>query len=157
MPTSDARTHTLRHLVATIAFRATVALRGFPGEAVSTPVADGVRTPLELLAHLADLMHWSALLVRGEGLPRRAVDASWEAAEARFYEGLAALDAALVAGIAPDADVDPLIQGPFADALTHVGQLLLMRRLAGAPAPAQGYPRAEVVVGVVGPDQTVLD
>jgi len=156
MPSTDARTELLRHLVATIAFRATVALRGFPEAATATPPADGARTPVELLVHLADLMQWSALLVRGEGRPQRAVDGSWQAAEARLYAGLAALDAALVAGIAPDADVDALLQGPLADALTHVGQLLLMRRLAGAPAEGQRYMRASITAGVVGPEQPGL-
>jgi hypothetical protein len=153
MSDHEPRVAVLRHLVATIAFRATVAVRGFPAEAASKAAAEGARTPLELLAHVADLMQWSALLVRAEGRPQRATDASWEAAEARLYVGLAALDAALVAGIAPDADVDALLQGPLADALTHVGQLLLMRRLAGAPAEKQRYLRAAITAGAVGPEQ----
>ena len=153
MPTTDARTELLRHLVATIAFRATVALRGFPEAAAATPPADGARTPLELLAHLADLMQWSALLVRGEGRPRRAVDGSWQAAEARLYAGLAALDAALTDASTPSYDADALVHGPLADALTHVGQLLLVRRLAGAPAERQRYLTADVRTGVVGPEQ----
>ena len=153
MPNTDARSELLRHLVATIAFRATVALRGFPAAAAAMPPTDGARTPLELLAHLADLMQWSALLVRGEGRPQRAVDGSWQAAEARLYAGLAALDAALVEGFAPSADADALVHGPLADALTHVGQLLLVRRLAGAPAERQRYLTADVRTGVVGPEQ----
>ena len=152
----DPRAALLRHLVATIAFRATVAVRGFPAGAASNAPEGGARTPLELLSHMADLMQWSALLVRAEGRPRRAADASWEAAEARLYVGLAALDEALVAGIAPDADVDRLLQGPLADALTHVGQLLSMRRLAGAPAVGQRYMRASITAGVVGPEQPGL-
>ncbi len=156
MTDHDPRVALLRHLVATIAFRATVAVRGFPAEAAATSPAGGARTPLELLSHTADLMQWSALLVRAEGRARRAVDATWDAAEARLYVGLAALDEALVAGIAPDADVDALLQGPLADALTHVGQLLVMRRLAGAPAEGQRYMRASITAGVVGPEQPGL-
>jgi hypothetical protein len=152
----EPRVALLRHLVATIAYRATVAVRGFPAEASQTAPTEGARTPLELLAHVADLMQWSALLVRAEGRPRRATDASWAAAEARLYVGLADLDAALVAGIAPDADVDALLQGPLADALTHVGQLLLLRRLAGAPAEGQRYMRSSITAGVVGPEQPGL-
>ena len=156
MSDHDPRVAVLRHLIATIAFRATVAVRGFPAEAASSAPSEGARTPLELLSHLADLMQWSALLVRAEGRARRAVDASWGAAEARLYVGLADLDAALITGIAPAADVDALLQGPLADALTHVGQLLLMRRLAGAPAEGQRYMRAPITAGVVGPEQPGL-
>ena len=153
MSAHDPRVDLLRHLVATIAFRATVAVRGFPAEAVTTAPAAGSRTPLELLAHVADLMQWSALMVRAQGRPRRVTDASWQAAGERLYVGLADLDAALVQGLAPEADVDVLVQGPLADALTHVGQLLLMRRLVGAPAAPQRYARAPIEAGVVGPEQ----
>ena len=135
-----------------------VAVRGFPAEAAviapgSIAPSGGARTPLQVLAHVADLMQWSALLVRAQGRPRRVTDASWQAAEERLYAGLAELDAALAQGLAPQADVDMLVQGPLADALTHVGQLLLMRRLVGAPAAPQRYARAPIEAGVVGPEQ----
>lgn len=156
MATPDARTELLRHLVATIAFRATVALRDFPEAATDTAPADGGRTPRALLAHLADVMQWSALLVRGAGRPRRTSDEVWGAAADRFYRGLAELDAALADGASPALDVDALVHGPLADALTHVGQLLLLRRLAGAPAAPQRYLTADVRTGVVGPEQPGL-
>lgn len=153
MPSADVRTDILRHLVATIAYRATVALRGFPDDASERVLVAQARTPVALLAHLADLMQWSALIVRGEGRPRRAPEAPWAATAARFYAGLEELDAALAAGASPTLDVDALLHGPMADALTHVGQLLLLRRLAGAPAQPQRYLSADVRTGLVGPEQ----
>ena len=156
MPTSDDRSRLLRHLVATIAYRATVALRGFPRDAAASAPGGGARTPLELLSHVADLMHAAAAMALGQERPAPQPDAGWGDAEARLYAGLARLDAALADGLAPAANVDALLQGPLADALTHVGQLLLLRRLAGAPAEPRGYARAEIVVGVVGPEQRDL-
>jgi hypothetical protein len=49
--------------------------------------------------------------------------------------------------------MEKLIQGPLADALTHVGQLAMLRGMAGVPVRPESYPRAEIVVGRVGIDQ----
>jgi hypothetical protein len=70
----------------------------------------------------------------------------------RFFDGLAALDRAVAAGL-PDGAGEKLIQGPLADALTHVGQLAMLRGMAGAPVRPESYARAEIVAGRVGPDQ----
>ncbi len=136
--------HLLRHLVATIAYRAGVATRDVPEDFTSARVASDVRTPLELLSHVADLMEWSAALVAGAERPPRVEDPDWDAALERLDAGLERLDQALASGFAPGLDVDALVQGPLADALTHVGQLLLLRRLAGVPAPPESYYRARL-------------
>ena len=142
-----ASVHLLRHLVATITYRADVATSDVPEGFARTRLAVDVRTPLELLAHVADLMQWSAALVRGAERPAGVEDASWDAALERLEVGLEQLDLALANGPTPSLDVEALLQGPLADALTHVGQLLLVRRLAGVPAPPQGYYRAEIEAG----------
>ncbi len=55
----------LRHTVATLAYRATKALRDFPAAHATTRVAPTTRTPLELLSHLGDLMRWAATMAHG--------------------------------------------------------------------------------------------
>jgi len=146
MPSHAERDRLLRHLVATIAYRARVALEGFPRDALSP---EGARSPLELLRHLADLAHAAAASAAALERPTPVVDATWESAEARFFDGLEALDRALVDGLPPSANVDVLLQGPLADALTHIGQLLLLRRAAGAPAVSRGYAQASIRSGVI--------
>ena len=49
---------------------------------------------------------------------------------------------------------EKLFQGPIADALTHVGQLAMMRRAAGAPVKGENYFVADITVGRVGQEQT---
>jgi hypothetical protein len=71
----------------------------------------------------------------------------------RFFAALAAFDAYLASGEPLGASVEKLFQGPIADALTHVGQIAILRRMAGAPVHAENYFRAEIVAGRVGPDQ----
>jgi hypothetical protein len=46
-----------------------------------------------------------------------------------------------------------LIQGPIADALTHVGQIAMLRRLAGCPIPGENYFAADIAPGRVGAQQ----
>lgn len=154
MPTLGDRGQLLRHLVATIAYRASIALHGFPREAAARAPIDGARTPLEVLSHLADLMHAAAAMAHGRERQPPVVDVSWEAGEARLYGGLEALDAAIAAGLAPEANVEALLQGPLADALTHVGQILLLRRLAGVPAESGGYLVAPIRTGIIRPQRS---
>jgi hypothetical protein len=72
----------------------------------------------------------------------------------RFYEALRLFDDFLASDLPTDVEAEKLFQGPIADALTHVGQLATLRRLAGSPVRGESYFRAEIVVGRVGPEQS---
>ena len=52
------------------------------------------------------------------------------------------------------AEIPRLLAGPIADAMTHVGQLALLRRMAGVPTIGENYFAADIVTGRVGPDQS---
>ena len=152
MTTPD-RTQLLRHTVATLAYRAEKVLRAFPLDVVETRVSPGTRTPLELLSHLGDLMRWAEGLARGENRWQAVPAPSWAEASERFYRGLSALDSAIAAASPDEARVQQVFQGPIADALTHVGQLAMLRGMLGCPVRPESYARAEIRVGVVGRDQ----
>jgi hypothetical protein len=111
---------------------------------------ESVRTPLRILAHIGDLLEWAMALAKGEQIWRDSPGESWSAEVARFHECLGTLDQYLAA----DADLaippERLFQGPIADALTHVGQIALLRRLADAPIRGEDYSRAEIVAGRTG-------
>lgn len=143
----------LRHAVATLAYRAGKVLRDFPADAVERRVSPAARTPLQLVDHLGDLMEWAASLASGGDRWAPASAGGWDAAVARFYAGLAALDAALAAGHAQSRPPEQILQGPLADALTHVGQLALLRGLSGAPVRPESFARADIVAGRVGQSQ----
>ncbi|MBY0376259.1 MAG: hypothetical protein K2Q23_19850 [Bryobacteraceae bacterium] len=142
----------LRHAVATVAYRGGKALRGAPPE-FSQFFLGEKKTAGEILAHLGDLMDWALSIARGKAAwdPRPA--RTWEEDRARFHEALTALDAYLASGEPLGAPAAKLMQGPIADALTHVGQINIMRRTAGCPVKSENYYRAPIEVGRVGIDQ----
>ena len=143
----------LRHAVATLAYRAEKVLRDAPPGFAGFRASPHSRTALGLVAHLGDLVEWAERLARGDRTWRAAPQASWDAALDRFFHALHGLDATLAGTTADGARDAILFQAPIADALTHVGQLALMRGMAGAPMRPESYARARISVGRVGRDQ----
>lgn len=143
----------LRHTVATIAYRGGKTLRGAPPEFASYRCNDTTRTPLEILAHINDLFDWTHHLMKGEQTWKEAVPQTWESETERFFAGLHRVDEALRISRPLALSEERLFQGPLADALTHVGQLAMLRRMAGAPVKAENYAKAEITAGRVGADQ----
>jgi hypothetical protein len=143
----------LRHLVATLAYRAAKALRDVPPEFGNVSVFPTTRRPVLIVAHMADLMSWGLSLADGRSEWKPAGSDDWQTEVQRFVAGLEALDRRLSTS-APSADsIQKLIQGPLADALTHVGQIALLRGMAGAAVRPESYAKASVVAGRVGLDQ----
>jgi hypothetical protein len=149
----------LRHTVATLAYRSRKILSDVPPEFSAFRPCDsrtdpqGCRSAGEILAHVCDLFDWGIALARGEHRWRETTPQAWTADVARFFDALARFDA-LLAGDAPlGAEAERLFQGPVADALTHIGQLAVMRRLAGAPVRGENYFTADIAAGRVGAEQ----
>lgn len=151
--TDDGR-ELLRHALATLAYRGGKALRGVPDGVARLKVADGSRTPLEILAHVNDLLDWALALCRGEHVWQDSAPTDWTGESARFHAALAALDARLASDDPLGFPAGRIFQGPVADALAHVGQINYLRRLGGAPVRGENYFRAEIVAGRVGPEQS---
>jgi len=108
------------------------------------------RRPVEIVAHMADLMTWALSLAQGHSIWKAAGSDDWDVEVERFVDGLVALDAELAADRPFEGSEERMIQGPLADALTHVGQLAMLRGLAGMPIKPESYAGAEIVVGRVG-------
>ena len=143
----------LRHAVATLAYRAGKALRDAPPQFAGFSIAPGSRTPAQILAHMGDLLDWGLSMAQGAQRWQNAPVQSWDADCARFFAALEAFDRYL-AGDAPlGTSAERLFQGPIADALTHTGQIAMLRRIAGAPIRGENYARAEIARGRVGPEQ----
>jgi hypothetical protein len=143
----------LRHTVATLAYRAGKALRDAPPEFASFAVREGSRTPAQILAHMGDLFDWALSMARGAQRWQDSPTQSWDADCDRFFRALAAFDEYLASDEPLGISVERLFQGPVADALTHTGQLAMLRRVAGAPIKAENYARAEITRGQVGEEQ----
>jgi hypothetical protein len=143
----------LRHTVATLAYRGGKALRDAPPGFEGFRAAPGSRSAGEILAHVGDLLDWSLTLCAGKHVWRDSLPLAWEAGSARFFDGLARLDARLASGEPLANPPGRIFQGPIADALTHVGQISLLRRLAGAPVRGENYFKAPIEPGRVGPER----
>lgn len=143
----------LRHAVATLAYRLEKAIRDVPDSFADFSPAADVRTPLAILAHIGDLMEWGERLAEGEHRWSPGDWLPWAQERERVFGALARFDARLAAGptLKPE---EQIFQGPIADALTHVGQLSMLRRMAGVPVRPESYARAQIVVGRVGAEQS---
>jgi hypothetical protein len=152
-PNVSARRDLLRHTVATLAYRGGKALRGAPSGFSEFKAGATSRTAGEILAHLCDLLDWGLSLAEGSQKWQESKPRSWDEDVRRFHDALAAFDQRL----AKDADLgsppERLFQGPVADALTHVGQIALLRRLAGEAVKGENYHKAEITAGRVDADQ----
>ena len=146
-------TDLLRHTVATLAYRGGKAIRGAPASFSAYRAAEGSRTPGQTLAHVNDLMAWALHLVEGRHVWEQSTPGTWEQDAARFHAALERLDARLASGEPLGCPPERLFQGPIADALTHVGQIAMLRRMAGAPMRGENYFKADIRAGRVGADQ----
>jgi hypothetical protein len=147
----------LRHALATLAYRAGKTVRGTPeefGRFRATPHSTSV---VEVLAHMGDLMDWALRTAEGKPSFTQATPLPWEEEIRRFFASLGALDAYLASGAPIHYEPTRLFQGALADALTHTGQLAMLRRLSGFKMKGESYNRADIRIGRVGIDQTPPD
>ena len=143
----------LRHTVATLAYRAGKTMRGAPASFADFKPGPTSNTPVQIVAHMGDLFDWALTMVHGETKWNAATPQTWDKEVARFFAALTKFDNALASGPIK-TELTKLFQGPIADALTHTGQLAMLRRLAGCPMKGESYSRAEIVIGRVGFEQT---
>ncbi|HEY2107824.1 MAG TPA: hypothetical protein VGH29_18650 [Candidatus Binataceae bacterium] len=140
--------------MATLAYRLGKVLRNTPAEFRDFRAAQGVRTPGEILAHIGDLMDWALMQVEGRKAWHDSTSLAWEQEIARFFCAIEALDKRIAAHGLGAASAEKLFQSAIADALTHTGQIALLRRMAGIAVRPENYAAADIAAGRVGPEQT---
>jgi hypothetical protein len=151
--TTDVRIALLRHTLATLAYRGGKSIRDAPESFAGYQATPGSRTPAQILAHVGDLLDWARGLVEGRHEWHDSTPLAWDAESERFFAGLRALDLRLACPLPASFSPERLFQGPIADALTHVGQIAMLRRMSGAPMKSENYYKATISAGAVGPDQ----
>ncbi len=144
----------LRHTVATVAYRGGKAVANAPAAFAAFRAGKTSRTPVQILAHIGDLFDWALELAKGQNAWHDSTPLEWEQEVARFFATLQKFDEYLASDAPLLAPVEKLFQGPVADALTHVGQLTMLRRLADAPIKGENYFKAEIVAGHMGTKQS---
>jgi hypothetical protein len=145
----------LRHFLAAIAYRLQKAVRGAPAHYPDFSAGHQVRTPVELVRHMASLMGYTCTFFRGGSYPMHPEPLPTFDAEVERFHALLEAVAAELEGGAELRELSPeqLLQGPFADAMTHVGQLAMLRRLADAPVPPENFVHAHIDARRLGVDQ----
>ena len=139
----------LRHLVATIAYRGGIAILDAPKNFAIFRAHETTRTPGEILAHIGDLLEGSLYLVKGELVHLTSAPLPWEQESARFFSAVKKFDIYLESAAPLAHPVEQFIQGPIGDALTHIGQIVMLRRMAGKPVLVKRYFTAEIVAGQI--------
>lgn len=149
----DGKRELLRHAVATVAYRGGKALRDAPASFAAFGAEQSPRPPVKIVAHLGDLFEWALSQARGAEAWHDSPPRGWDLEVARFFDALARFDEYLASDAPLALTAEQLFQGAVADALTHVGQLAMLRRMAGAPIRGENYARAAITAGRVGDDQ----
>jgi hypothetical protein len=145
----DAKRQLLRHFVATVAYRGGLAVSDAPENFSSFRVNETTRTPGELLAHIGDLLEGALYLLKDELVYLTSAPLPWKDEIARVFSAVKELDAYLASDAPLACPIEKLVQGPIGDALTHVGQIVMLRRIAGKPIRGAAYFTAEIVAGEI--------
>jgi hypothetical protein len=151
MSSSDSEREWLRHTLATLAYRGAKAVGNAPEEFGTFQGAG--KAPVQILAHIGDLLDWGLSMANGKRQWRESTPLPWPSEVKRFFTALESFDRYLASSEPLAARAEKLFQGPIADALTHIGQIAMLRRLAGVPIKGENYFAAEISAGRVGPDQ----
>ena len=150
----DDKRSLLRHFLAALAYRTQKALRDAPPEFDNFHAADGVRTPVELVRHMTSVLGYARTFFIG-GHYRPDPLPSLKEEIIRFHSMLEELARDIEAGTRLLQGMSPerLLQGPFSDAMTHAGQLAMLRRLAGVPVPPENFIVADIEPARLGIEQ----
>lgn len=149
----DPKREMLRHTLATLAYRGGKTMRGAPAGFAEFKASETTRTPGQILAHLGDLLDWALSQAKGKQAWSNGEALPWEQGSARFFAALNALDEYLASDQPLGSPCEKIFQGAIADSLTHVGQIAMLRRMAGAPVRGENYSRAKIAAGRVGAEQ----
>jgi len=150
----DDKQSLLRHFLAALAYRTQKALRDAPAEFGDFRAAGEVRTPAELVRHMTSVLGYSrTFFIGGQYRPEPLPSLNEEII--RFHDMLEELARHIKAGtpLLQEMSAERLLQGPLSDAMTHAGQLAMLRRLAGIPVPPENFIFADIEPGRLGVEQ----
>lgn len=142
----------LRHFLAAIAYRATKAIKDAPETYPNICIGKGVRTPRMILHHIAGVLTYAHSFFEHYDTTHLELK-PWDLEVNEFYNVLSKLDKSFQEKRPHQITEEQLLQGPLSDSMAHVGQLLMLRRMADSPVPSENFIYADIRKGEVGPDQ----
>jgi hypothetical protein len=154
MPETISARELLRHTVATISYRVAKVVRDAPPHYADFEAGQNCRTPRQILAHIGDLFDWALSLSKGERRWHSSEPLPWPDEVERFFGSVQRFDDFLGGSEPLQVSPDKIMQGPLSDAMNHLGQLAILRRLAGAPIRGENYYKADIAMGRVGREQS---
>lgn len=157
LPDDPTTRRCLRHLLATLAYRTGKTVRHTSESFAQFRASDDCRSPAEIVAHMGDLLDWALSMAKGDRKWHDSDPLPWAEEIARLFSAMQKLDDYLDSGLPLGTDPALILQGGVADALTHTGQLAMLRRMAGQKMKGENYSRADIRIGRVGLDQTDPD
>ena len=142
----------IRHFLASIADHATKALKNAPVNYPQLDIGKGVKTPRQILHHITGVLSYAHSVY--EHYDTTYFDQKpWDDEVKHFYETLSKLDKSFQEKSPREVSEEQILQGPLSDAMAHIGQLLMLRRLADSSIPSENFIYADIKKGLVGPDQ----
>ncbi len=142
----------LRHFLASIAYRATKAIKNPPKTYPTFHLGKGAKTPLRILHHITGVLTYAHSFFEHYDTTRFKAK-SWDAEIDEFYSILSKLDKSIREKNPNEVTEEQLLQGPLSDAMTHIGQLSMLRRMVDSPIPSENFIFADIRKGEVGPRQ----
>jgi hypothetical protein len=142
----------IRHFLASIAYHATKAIKNAPDNYPELDIGKGVKNPRRILHHITGVLSYAHSFY--EHYDTTYFDMkSWDEEIEAFYDILFKLDKSFQEKSLNKATLEQLLQGPLSDTMAHVGQLLMLRRMAGSPIASENFLYADIQKGVLGPNQ----
>lgn len=157
MEAHDDKAHMVRHFLAALAYRFHKAVGDAPESYATVDAGHGIRPPYDIVFHVNGVLGYAKKMLEAgeiEGYWHEVPDLDWQGQVALVHETLRGIDDLLASQRRfPAARLERLLQGPLADSMTHVGQLAMLRRVAGSPIHAENFYAADIRAGNVGTDQ----
>ncbi len=146
----------VRHFLAALAYRFHKAVNKAPKDFYKLTPGSGIRTPLEIVHHMNGVLGYGKVVLETGDTDYWYANAKhdWDGEVQTLHKTLESLDALLENAISiEDEKLQRLLQGPLSDAMTHVGQLAMLRRIANSPLPGENFYKADIRVGRVSEKQ----
>jgi hypothetical protein len=139
----------LRHIISTIKYRFEKSIKGSHQTFGDFSLGKESRNPREIVHHMYDVIYSTRVFIEQESLPQEKIEKlSFENEIERFNAGLSKVDQLLDE---KNLDINyskRLVQGPFSDILTHIGQIAMLQRLVDKPIDREDFSRSEIRTGI---------
>ncbi|WP_010182247.1 hypothetical protein [Aquimarina agarilytica] len=140
----------LRHTLATILYRFKKSLSTTESNFGTFNVGSEARTPNTIINHMYEVLCYARTLITTDQYDAPSIKSLTTITDKAelFNTELAKIDALLTHKTLSFDEAKPLIQGPFSDILTHIGQLSMMSRLHGNPISGEDFSTASIITGI---------